>query len=264
MERIEAGQPFNVFVDYAHTADALRHALVMLRALTKGRLIVVFGCSGERDPAERPLMVQAVQPFADFALATADNPRGESVAQIFADMQAGVTAPAAITWIGDRRRAIRPRPRRPASPATACSSPARATRATKNLPPRSCLSTTAKSPANSSRTKLCAPDAPLRSSPTRPLDRRPMDGDSRCARAWLCDRLTRDSRRRNLRRSENPGPRRPRFHRRRRCVGGRRRCGRRAQSVRFSAATSSSPIRSPRFTSSPESTGASSPAPCSA
>jgi UDP-N-acetylmuramoyl-L-alanyl-D-glutamate--2,6-diaminopimelate ligase len=106
MERIEEGQGFNVLVDYAHTDDALRNALRMLRAITPGRLLVVFGCGGNRDRAKRPLMVQAVQEFADFAYATADNPRGEPLAQIFADMQSGVTAPDRITWIDDRRRAI--------------------------------------------------------------------------------------------------------------------------------------------------------------
>lgn len=106
MERIDEGQPFNVFVDYAHTDDALRNALGMLRSVTPGRLLVVFGCGGNRDRAKRPLMVGAVQEFADFAFATADNPRGESLAQIFADMKGGVTVPEKITWIEDRRRAI--------------------------------------------------------------------------------------------------------------------------------------------------------------
>jgi UDP-N-acetylmuramoyl-L-alanyl-D-glutamate--2,6-diaminopimelate ligase len=106
MERIEEGQPFNVLVDYAHTDDALRNALGMLRAITPGRLLVVFGCGGNRDRTKRPLMTKAVQEFADFAFATADNPRTEALAQIFDDMRAGVTAPEKITWIDDRRRAI--------------------------------------------------------------------------------------------------------------------------------------------------------------
>ena len=106
MERIEEGQPFNVLVDYAHTDDALRNALGMLRTITPGRLLVVFGCGGRRDRTKRPLMVKAVQEFADQAFATADNPRSEALAQIFADMRAGVTAPEKIAWIDDRRRAI--------------------------------------------------------------------------------------------------------------------------------------------------------------
>ena len=106
MERIEQGQPFEVFVDYAHTDDALRNALGMLRPITSGRLLVVFGCGGNRDRSKRPLMVQAVQASADFAFATADNPRGEPLAQIFADMKSGAAAPEKIAWIEDRRRAI--------------------------------------------------------------------------------------------------------------------------------------------------------------
>ena len=106
MERIDEGQPFNVFVDYAHTDDALRNALGMLRAITPGRVHVVFGCGGHRDRTQRPLMVRAVQDTADHAYATADNPRSESLSAIFADMQAGVTAPGRIAWIEDRRRAI--------------------------------------------------------------------------------------------------------------------------------------------------------------
>lgn len=106
MERIEEGQPFNVLVDYAHTDDALRNALEMLRAITPGRLLVVFGCGGNRDRTKRPRMVQAVQEVADYAFATADNPRGEQVEKIFSDMKEGVIEPAKIAWIDDRRRAI--------------------------------------------------------------------------------------------------------------------------------------------------------------
>ncbi len=106
MERVEAGQPFNVLVDYAHTDDALRNALGMLRPITPGRLLVVFGCGGNRDRRKRPLMVRAVQAFADQAFATADNPRNEPVPQIFADMGEGVSAPEKITWVDDRRRAL--------------------------------------------------------------------------------------------------------------------------------------------------------------
>ncbi|WP_404423195.1 UDP-N-acetylmuramoyl-L-alanyl-D-glutamate--2,6-diaminopimelate ligase [Nibricoccus sp. IMCC34717] len=106
MERIEEGQPFNVLVDYAHTDDALRNALGMLRVITPGRLLVVFGCGGNRDRTKRPLMTRAVQEVADYAFATADNPRNEALTQIFDDMRAGVTAPDKITWVEDRRRAL--------------------------------------------------------------------------------------------------------------------------------------------------------------
>ncbi len=106
MERIEEGQKFNVLVDYAHTDDALRNALGMLRLITPGRLYTVFGCGGNRDRRKRPLMVSAVQDFADHAFATADNPRNEPIAQIFGDMSTGVSRPEKITWQEDRRRAL--------------------------------------------------------------------------------------------------------------------------------------------------------------
>ena len=106
MEKIEVGQPFQVLVDYAHTDDALSHALTMLRDVCAGRLLVVFGCGGNRDRAKRPRMMAAVQRWADFAWATADNPRKEPLAQIFADMRAGVTAPTRVRFVDDRRRAI--------------------------------------------------------------------------------------------------------------------------------------------------------------
>jgi len=106
MERIEEGQPYNVLVDYAHTDDALRNALGMLRAITPGRLLVVFGCGGNRDRTKRPLMTGAVQEFADFAWATADNPRSEALGRIFDDMRTGVTHADRIAFVEDRRRAL--------------------------------------------------------------------------------------------------------------------------------------------------------------
>ncbi len=106
MERIEAGQAYNVLVDYAHTDDALHNALGMLRAITPGRLFVVFGCGGNRDRSKRALMTAAVQELADFAWATADNPRAEPLDQIFADMQPGVQDATKITFVADRRHAI--------------------------------------------------------------------------------------------------------------------------------------------------------------
>lgn len=106
LESVDGGQPFDVLVDYAHSAAALRHTLSDLRTRSAGRLLVVFGCGGGGAPARRAAMTAAVQAHADFAVATADNPRHEKPAAIFAAMQAGATAPARITWIEDRRRAI--------------------------------------------------------------------------------------------------------------------------------------------------------------
>ncbi|WP_269540782.1 UDP-N-acetylmuramoyl-L-alanyl-D-glutamate--2,6-diaminopimelate ligase [Cerasicoccus fimbriatus] len=106
MERIDVGQTYPVLVDYAHTDDALRNALSMLREITPGRVLVVFGCGGNRDRDKRPKMTAAVQELADHAWATADNPRREKISSIFDDMHQGVTKPDAIEFIDDRRRAI--------------------------------------------------------------------------------------------------------------------------------------------------------------
>ncbi|MDR0535794.1 MAG: UDP-N-acetylmuramoyl-L-alanyl-D-glutamate--2,6-diaminopimelate ligase [Puniceicoccales bacterium] len=106
MERVGDGWPCPIFVDYAHTDDALRNALRMLRAITPGRLLVVFGCGGNRDRAKRPKMTAAVQDLADFAWATSDNPRKEPQESIFEDMRTGVSAPEKIAFIEDRRHAI--------------------------------------------------------------------------------------------------------------------------------------------------------------
>ena len=107
MERVpENPFPFEVFVDYAHTDDALTNALGMLKKIAKGRVLVVFGCGGNRDREKRPKMVHAVQNAADFAWATSDNPRKEPLEQIFNDMRNGVSDPEKIVFEADRRRAI--------------------------------------------------------------------------------------------------------------------------------------------------------------
>jgi len=107
MELVSEGRaPFNVRVDYAHTPDALRHACAMLRDITPGRVLVVFGCGGDRDRAKRRLMTEAVLQGADEAWATADNPRHEALESIFSDMRSAVGANDPIHFIDDRRRAI--------------------------------------------------------------------------------------------------------------------------------------------------------------
>lgn len=93
LEFIDAGQPFAVFVDYAHTDDALRRAVGCLRRLTRGRIICVFGAGGDRDRTKRPLLAQAAG-GADVAIVTSDNPRTEDPQQIIADILAGFSEAA--------------------------------------------------------------------------------------------------------------------------------------------------------------------------
>jgi UDP-N-acetylmuramoyl-L-alanyl-D-glutamate--2,6-diaminopimelate ligase len=89
-ERIDEGQPFLVIVDYAHTDDALKNVLKTARELTSHRLIVLFGCGGERDRTKRPRMGEVAGSLADFVVLTSDNPRSEDPLLILADAMVGL------------------------------------------------------------------------------------------------------------------------------------------------------------------------------
>jgi UDP-N-acetylmuramoyl-L-alanyl-D-glutamate--2,6-diaminopimelate ligase len=107
-ERIDEGQPFLVIVDYAHTDDALRNVLSTARELTHNRLIVVFGCGGERDRTKRPLMGEAAGSLSDLAVLTSDNPRGEDPLLIMSDALVGLQKAGKPYWAEvDREVAIR-------------------------------------------------------------------------------------------------------------------------------------------------------------
>ena len=107
-ERIDEGQPFLVVVDYAHTDDALRNVLSTARELTHNRLIVVFGCGGERDRAKRPLMGEAAGSLSDLAILTSDNPRSEDPLLIMSDALVGLQKAGKPYWAEvDRETAIR-------------------------------------------------------------------------------------------------------------------------------------------------------------
>ena len=104
-------QSFEVFVDYAHTDDALRVALETVRQVTRGRVIVVFGCGGDRDRSKRPLMGAQAERLADLAFVTSDNPRGEAPGAIIDAILAGMGSAARdgsgrVRVDPDRRKAI--------------------------------------------------------------------------------------------------------------------------------------------------------------
>ena len=105
-EPVSAGQPFRVIVDYAHTDDALEKVLRSAREITSGRVIVVFGCGGERDRTKRPVMGEVATRESDYAVVTSDNPRGEDAMEIIREIEGGMKG-ARYRVVADRREAIR-------------------------------------------------------------------------------------------------------------------------------------------------------------
>jgi UDP-N-acetylmuramoyl-L-alanyl-D-glutamate--2,6-diaminopimelate ligase len=109
LERVAAGQPFTVLVDYAHSPDALERVVAEARALSgdAGRVLVVFGCGGDRDATKRPAMGRAAA-GADLTVLTSDNPRSEDPAAIAAEAETGLRDSDANYVVElDRRAAIR-------------------------------------------------------------------------------------------------------------------------------------------------------------
>ena len=107
MESIELGQRFTAVIDYAHSPDAVSAALKAVRSSTKGRIIAVLGCGGDRDAAKRPLMGQALISGADLAIFTSDNPRSEDPLSILNQMHEGMKFTENHFVIVDRSEAIK-------------------------------------------------------------------------------------------------------------------------------------------------------------
>jgi UDP-N-acetylmuramyl-tripeptide synthetase len=111
MELIDAGQPFPIIVDYAHSPDSLQQLLLNARGSGRRRLILVFGCGGDRDRAKRPLMGQIAARLADYVIVTNDNPRTEAPERIAEEIALGIKETMfrpKFQWVSqlDRRRAI--------------------------------------------------------------------------------------------------------------------------------------------------------------
>lgn len=102
---VRRGQPFHVIVDYAHTPDGLENVARTARGFTKGKLITVFGCGGDRDRGKRPLMGEVASQWSDFVIVTSDNPRTEDPDQIIQEVLNGVSGVDYVA-LRDRREAI--------------------------------------------------------------------------------------------------------------------------------------------------------------
>ena len=107
LERVPNEQGLTVFVDYAHTPDALENVQKALRELNFRRIVTVFGCGGDRDRTKRPLMAAAVAKWADVAVLTSDNPRHEDPMAIIEDARPGLANAAKVVVEPDRHEAIR-------------------------------------------------------------------------------------------------------------------------------------------------------------
>jgi UDP-N-acetylmuramoyl-L-alanyl-D-glutamate--2,6-diaminopimelate ligase len=109
LELVGRNKEAAIFVDYAHKPDALEKVLGTLRPLASGRLIVVFGCGGDRDKGKRPIMGDVAARLADVVIVTDDNPRSEEPSVIRREILAGMTGKSAehVREIGDRGTAIR-------------------------------------------------------------------------------------------------------------------------------------------------------------
>jgi UDP-N-acetylmuramoyl-L-alanyl-D-glutamate--2,6-diaminopimelate ligase len=104
-EQVDCGQDFAVIVDYAHTPDGLENLLKTARAVTKGKVITVFGCGGDRDKAKRPIMGRVASSMSDYCIVTSDNPRTEEPRSIIKDIEGGLVSKS-YEIIVDRRDAI--------------------------------------------------------------------------------------------------------------------------------------------------------------
>jgi len=106
-EIVNAGQDFQIVVDYAHTPDGMKNVLETAAAMEKNRLIVLFGCGGDRDQSKRPAMAALAEKYADYSIVSNDNPRSEDPEKIFAEIKAGFSSDFKdYEIIADRKKAI--------------------------------------------------------------------------------------------------------------------------------------------------------------
>lgn len=108
VEVVPTPEDFTILIDYAHTPDALENVIRSMKEVADGRVVVLFGCGGDRDKTKRPIMGKIATELADFAIITSDNPRTENPSEIIEDILKGVTGPKSLyTVIENRVEAIK-------------------------------------------------------------------------------------------------------------------------------------------------------------
>ncbi|RKY89121.1 UDP-N-acetylmuramoyl-L-alanyl-D-glutamate--2,6-diaminopimelate ligase [candidate division KSB1 bacterium] len=107
LERVDLGQNFTVFIDYAHTPDAMEKVLSFTKKVVKGRIIALFGCGGNRDKGKRPEMGRIAEEYSDFAIVTSDNPRKENPFVIIDQILTGIKNKNKVEIQVDRKTAIK-------------------------------------------------------------------------------------------------------------------------------------------------------------
>jgi len=107
MEKIDLGQDFNIWIDYAHTPDGMERVLSTVKSFTKGRLICLFGCGGDRDKGKRPQMGKVAKQYADLVILSSDNPRSEDPAKITEEILSGIKDKKKVKVILDRKEALK-------------------------------------------------------------------------------------------------------------------------------------------------------------
>jgi UDP-N-acetylmuramoyl-L-alanyl-D-glutamate--2,6-diaminopimelate ligase len=106
LDPVDVGQDFAAFVDYAHSPDSVSRVLKACKAMTKGKVIAVLGCGGDRDSSKRPLMGKALSDGSDIAVFTSDNPRSEDPMKILEQMTRGLVVGELDRVTSDRKMAI--------------------------------------------------------------------------------------------------------------------------------------------------------------
>jgi len=106
MERVDLGQNFNIWIDYAHTPDGMERVFRTVKSFTRGRLICLFGCGGDRDRGKRPQMGKIAEEWGDSIVLSSDNPRSEDPAEIVEEILSGIKDKNNVKVILDRKEAL--------------------------------------------------------------------------------------------------------------------------------------------------------------